>query len=101
MQPVRWMPVNPRRNKYSSNYLKNILAMKKFKLLILLLFSISIFSCKKDDDRSCLTCSSPVTESFQLCQESDGSASVNGQNTGTIYDEYLSRLQEEGAECGR
>lgn len=74
--------------------------MKNRKLLFLLLFSISIFSCKKDEDRSCLTCSSPETESFELCHESDGSASVNGQNTGTPYDAYLSGLQESGADCG-
>ena len=73
--------------------------MKKPFLLILLLFSVSIFSCKKDDARSCITCSSADTEPFELCQESDGSASVNGQNTSTPYDEYLSGLHESGAEC--
>ena len=75
--------------------------MKKSFLLVLLIFSISIISCKKDDARSCMTCSSPDTEPFELCEEGDGSASVNGQNTRTPYNEYLSRLNESGAECGQ
>lgn len=74
--------------------------MKKSFLLILV-SSLVLFSCKKDDGRSCITCTSPATESFELCEESDGSASINGQNTGTPYDVYLSGLDESGAECGR
>ena len=74
--------------------------MKKSFLLILMVFGLSIFSCKKDDSRSCITCSSPDTEPFELCQEGDGSASINGQNTLTPYDEYLSGLHESGVECG-
>ncbi len=75
--------------------------MKKSLLLILMVFFLSIFSCKKDDARSCLTCYSPSTEPFELCEEGDGTASINGQDTGTPYDVYLSGLRESGAECGK
>ncbi|HLV92237.1 MAG TPA: hypothetical protein VKX34_03865 [Aequorivita sp.] len=73
--------------------------MKKSFLLILMLISISVFSCKKDEERSCMTCSSIETGPFEICHETDGTASINGQNTGTPYDEYLSGLQESGADC--
>lgn len=46
-----------------------------------------------------MTCSSIETGPFEICNENDGTASINGQNTGTPYDEYLSGLQESGAEC--
>ena len=59
-----------------------------------------ISSCKDDDSRSCTTCSSPQTAEFQLCEESDGNASVNGENTGIQYDIYLADLKEDGTVCG-
>ncbi|QAA82276.1 hypothetical protein EI546_11340 [Aequorivita sp. H23M31] len=74
--------------------------MKKPALFLGILFSLSIFSCKKDEAVTCITCSSPDTLSFELCQEGDGNASVNGDNTGTPYDTYLSGLQESGVQCG-
>ncbi|MDP2686862.1 MAG: hypothetical protein Q8O62_06550 [Aequorivita sp.] len=67
---------------------------------ILLLCSLFFFSCKKDDGVSCTSCSSPETASFQVCKESDGNASVNGQNTGTPYNTYISGLEQAGASCG-
>ncbi len=74
--------------------------MNKISIIIAIVCSLSIFSCKKDDGVSCTTCSSPETASFQVCEESDGNASVNGQNTGTSYDIYLSGLEQAGASCG-
>ncbi len=73
--------------------------MKKTAIIIAIACSLSIISCKKDDGVSCTTCSSPETASFQVCEESDGNASVNGQNTGTPYDIYLSGLVQAGASC--
>lgn len=73
--------------------------MKKTAIILAIICSLSIFSCKKDDGVSCTTCSSPETASFQVCEESDGNASVNGQNTGTPYDIYLSGLEQAGASC--
>lgn len=71
---------------------------KKGILLVLLLFTI--VSCKKDDTRACITCSSPQTVNFEVCEESDGTASVNGENTGTPYDVYLEGLESAGTTCG-
>lgn len=74
--------------------------MKQFSLFIAIIFSLIIVSCKKDDGVSCTSCSSPETASFQVCKESDGNASVNGQNTGTPYNTYISGLEQAGASCG-
>lgn len=74
--------------------------MKKTSLIIAIACSLSIFSCKKDDGISCTNCSSPETSDFQVCKQKDGNASVNGQNTGTPYDTYISGLEQAGASCG-
>lgn len=74
--------------------------MKKISIIIAIACSLSIFSCKKDDGISCTTCSSPETSDFQVCKEKDGNASVNGQNTETPYDTYISGLEQAGASCG-
>lgn len=58
------------------------------------------FSCKKEDSVTCTTCNSPQTISFEVCKESNGNASVNGEDTGTRYDIYIEGLLEAGASCG-
>ncbi len=74
--------------------------MNSPKLVIVLFIALLSFaSCKKDDGPSCVTCESPQTPSFTLCEESDGTASVNGQNTGTSYGIYLSDLEVVGTNC--
>lgn len=70
---------------------------KRFWFIIICL---SIISCKKEDEVTCLTCTSADTQSFVLCHEGDGNASVNGENTGISYNIYLSDLQAAGAKCG-
>lgn len=74
--------------------------MKRLVLILFLAFALSVFSCKKDDVVTCTTCSSPDTSNFEVCQEKDGNASVNGQNTGTPYGVYIQGLEETGASCG-
>lgn len=74
--------------------------MKKLAVYIAIVLSISIFSCKKDDSGSCTTCSAPETASFQVCEEGNGNASVNGQDTGTNYNIYIEGLEQAGASCG-
>ncbi len=69
-------------------------------LLLVGLIAISLVACKSDDERTCITCSAPQTLDFQLCQEGDGNASVNGENTGTPYEVYLQDLRDEGTTCG-
>lgn len=75
--------------------------MKNSYLIIAIICVLAVISCKKDDGGSCTTCSSPETADFQVCEESNGNASVNGQNTGTPYDVYIQGLQEAGATCGQ
>lgn len=73
--------------------------MKPF--IIFSIFTIALFtSCKDDDSRSCTSCSSDVTASFELCREANGNASVNGEDTGTDYDLYFDNLQAAGTNCG-
>lgn len=74
--------------------------MKRSVLLLTIFTALSVFSCKKDDAVTCTTCSSPETSDFQVCEEKDGNASVNGQNTGTPYGIYIQGLEEAGASCG-
>jgi len=59
-----------------------------------------MWSCTKDEERSCSTCENEQTSSFELCKEINENASVNGKDTGTDYDVYLSNLKDEGVECG-
>ena len=59
-----------------------------------------LFSCKEDDTRSCTTCNSPQTQEFEVCEDGDGNATVNGEDTGVRYDIYISDLIAAGANCG-
>ena len=69
-----------------------------------LLFIIStltlLASCNKEESLTCTTCTSDLTAEFEVCREPDGTAAVNGENTGTDYNVYLEALQETGASCG-
>lgn len=70
----------------------------------LLLFGISMLAltaCKDDDTPSCTQCNSENTIPFEVCREGNGNASVNGEDTGTNYDVYISGLEDAGASCGR
>jgi len=69
-------------------------------LFIAGLFILIFHACKKDDSPSCVSCSSPQTSAFDVCEESDGTASVNGQNTGTNYSVYINDLVTAGSNCG-
>jgi hypothetical protein len=70
------------------------------KILIVLTASMVFYACNDDEGRSCTTCSSDETAPFELCQEPNGNASINGQDTDTEYDVYLAGLQEAGVQCG-
>jgi len=72
------------------------LKKRLFTIVILLI----IISCKEDDSVSCTTCNSPQTIAFEVCEDSNGNASVNGESTGTSYDVYIADLEEAGATCG-
>ncbi|MFC7356193.1 hypothetical protein ACFQO1_00715 [Jejudonia soesokkakensis] len=70
------------------------------KAIYVLLFSFLILSCGNDDEETCIMCTSDQTTDFEVCQRSDGDASVNGENTNTDYDVYLADLMQAGAMCG-
>ncbi|MBA3987469.1 MAG: hypothetical protein H0X63_13070 [Flavobacteriales bacterium] len=72
--------------------------MKKYAFFVLFT-AILFFSCKNDDTPTCIQCSSELTPAFELCKESDGTASVNGENTGVPYNIYLDGLLEEEINC--
>lgn len=74
--------------------------MRKSFLFGFIILIACFSSCKKDDGVSCKTCTSEMTLPFELCKESDGTASVNGENTGIPYNLYLSEMEKEGVECG-
>lgn len=66
----------------------------------MILFAILAFSCKKDEGGQCTTCASEQTEAFQVCEDGNGNAVVNGQVTGVPFDSYVLGLEEAGAACG-
>jgi len=71
------------------------------KLHVVSLFLIVLFfSCNEDETVTCTTCNSPETLSFEVCRESNGNASVNGEDTDTNYEVYLDGLIAAGANCG-
>ncbi len=70
------------------------------RFLLILSISTIFISCDKDEARACTTCTSDLTAAFEVCKESDGTASVNGENTGVDYNTYLDGLQETGTACG-
>ncbi len=72
--------------------------MKKIVYTFLVL--MIVVSCEDDDSVSCTTCNSPQTTSFEVCEESNGNASVNGEDTDTRYDIYIEGLEAAGATCG-
>lgn len=83
---------------YKSNY--NLL--KKSISSLLFICTLIIFSCKEDDSslESCVTCNSPQTTPFEVCENSNGNATVNGEDTDTQFDLYITDLREAGATCG-
>jgi len=74
--------------------------VRKPLFLLLLYFSWLLVACGEDDNRSCTICSSDQTEEFEVCRESNGEASVNGEDTATDYDVYIADTEAAGAACG-
>lgn len=77
--------------------------MRNIKSAILsatLITLLTLISCKSDDGSSCTVCQSDQTMAFDVCRDSNGNASVNGENTGTDYDVYIADLVSAGASCG-
>lgn len=73
---------------------------RKYQLFLTILFVCLTTGCKEDDSTTCLNCSSEATPKFELCRQSNDNASVNGEDTGTPYEQYLEDLQDTGVRCG-
>lgn len=80
--------------------LKKYLNVKKTINTIFMIILLLVTSCKDDDTRSCTNCNSPQTQTFEVCEESNGNASVNGEDTGVRYDIYIADLEAAGVNCG-
>ena len=80
--------------------MKKITHNKSAILGVTLVALLALIGCKSDDGRSCTVCQSDQTAAFDVCRESNGNASVNGENTGTDYDVYIADLISAGASCG-
>lgn len=61
--------------------------------------SLLFISCQEDDTPECRSCTSEITTSFELCKESNGNASINGEDTGVDFAIYLDELVSEGVNC--
>ena len=80
--------------------MKYNLQLNKYISSLLIVIIVVFFSCKEDDTVSCTICNSPQTQSFEVCEEDSGNASVNGEDTGVRYDIYIADLIAAGATCG-
>lgn len=66
-----------------------------------LIFSVLLIAaCQDDEGGGCTTCRQPQTLDFEVCENADGDAVVNGEDTDTPYDVYIANLVAEGANCG-
>ncbi|MGB0789538.1 MAG: hypothetical protein ACPG7E_07370 [Marinirhabdus sp.] len=74
--------------------------MKFFLFALILIAAVPLAMCKDDDARTCTVCDSEDTQRFELCRETNGRATVNGEDTGVGYDVYFAGLQEVGVQCG-
>ena len=69
------------------------------KILTTIIILIIVISCKEDDTVSCIICNSSQTISFEVCEESNVNASVNGESTEILYAIYIADLEAAGATC--
>jgi len=67
----------------------------RYCILLSTLITVLLFSCKGDDTVSCVSCTNSQTLDFEVCNESSGNASVNGEDTGQAYDVYIANLQQQ------
>lgn len=71
--------------------------MKKLILSAALLAGMTFVACSSDDDKggNCKNCKvtfEEQTETFKVCKNSDGNATVGGQDTGFEYEEYIDMM---------
>jgi len=60
----------------------------------------ALIACSKDkSENECLTCTGEANMPFELCEDGEGNATVNGESTQTDYRVYLANLQKERVVC--
>ncbi len=69
------------------------------RILATIIILVIVLSCKEDDTVSCIICNSSQTIPFEVCEESNGNASVNGESTEIRYAIYIADLEAAGAIC--
>lgn len=69
--------------------------------VVFIFLTLLFFSCNEDETVTCTTCSSAESLPFEVCRESNGNPSVNGEDTQTNYEVYLDGLIQAGADCNR
>ena len=79
----------------SMTHLQN--SIRQATLILVVLF---ISACQDDEGGGCTTYRQSQTLDFEVCENADGDAVVNGEDTDTPYDVYISNLVAEGADCG-
>jgi hypothetical protein len=62
--------------------------------------AVNFSACQDDEGGGCTTCRQPQTLDFEVCENADGEAVVNGEDTDTAYEVYIANLVAEGADCG-
>lgn len=79
--------------------------MKKMVLLALAVGMLIFTSCGSDDPPPrtptsvCETCTVPGEPNFTVCKGGNGNAFVSNQDTGVVYEEYVSGVELAGAAC--
>lgn len=78
--------------------LKNKKPSQNLFWLGLLLFIFT--ACSKDkSELECLICTGEANMPFELCEDRNGNATVNGESTQTDYQVYLTNLQKDEVVC--
>lgn len=80
------------------NTVKNKKPSQNFLWLGLVIFVLT--ACSKDKaELECFTCTGETNMPFELCEDTDGKATVNGESTQTDFQVYLQNLQDDGVSC--
>jgi len=88
----------PIRQKMNKKAIKSKKPSQNLFWLGLLLFIFT--ACSKDkSELECLTCTGEANMPFELCEDRDGKATVNGESTQTDYQVYLTNLQKDEVVC--
>ena len=71
--------------------------MKKIILAVALLAGMTFVACSSDDDKgnNCVDCTVSFdgqSQTYQVCKADNGNATVQGQDSGIGYDDYVESM---------